>query len=98
MHIRRGDHIKSKKHSPLEAFMKQMKNEIKDHPDCCFFLATDSVSEEEILKREFGERIIVHQKILDRNTEQGIIDAVIDLLCLSSTNKIIGSHYSSFPR
>lgn len=96
LHIRRADNIRSVKHSPLNEFIRMMNIEIEKDNNCRFFLATDSISEEKILKDKFGARIISHPKILDRDKEQGIIDAVVDLCCLASTRKIIGSHFSSF--
>lgn len=96
VHIRRGDNITSIKYSRLSEFIRLMRIETERNENCQFFLATDSPIEEEKLKKEFGKRIITHKKILNRNSEQGIIDAIVDLWCLASTNKIIGSHYSSF--
>jgi len=61
-----------------------------------FFLATDSPEEEQDMKKLFGDRIITFAKKLDRNNPEAIQDALVDLLCLSKTRKIIGSFYSSF--
>jgi hypothetical protein len=96
IHIRRSDNLKSIAHSPVDEFIISMKSELDAVNDCKFFLATDSAEEESKLKRIFGSRIITHKKVLSRNSEQGIIDATIDLLCLASTRKVIGSYFSSF--
>jgi len=96
VHIRRKDNLRSIKHSPLEGFITLMKNEIKHKPETLFFFATDSEEVEKELLDIFNSRIITHKKLLDRNTEAGIQDALIDLFCLSRTKKIFGSHYSSY--
>lgn len=96
IHIRRTDNIKSILNSPDSLFFDKMDNEISLNPNVNFFLATDSADTEENFKLRYKERIIVLQKIRARNSEQGIIDAYIDLLCLSKTAKIYGSYYSSF--
>jgi hypothetical protein len=35
-------------------------------------------------------------KELNRNSQQGITDAVVDMFCLSKTKYIYGSYWSSF--
>jgi hypothetical protein len=96
IHIRRTDNNLSIKYSPLEGFIDLMNMEISRYRDTLFYLATDSSDDETRLKNIFGDRIITHTKILERNTEKGIQDALIDLYCLSKTSKILGSYYSSF--
>jgi hypothetical protein len=96
VHIRRKDNLRSIKHSPLEGFVALMEKEVNNNPETLFFLATDSEEVENTLLEIFKGRIITHKKMLDRNTEAGIQDALIDLFCLSKTRKIFGSHYSSY--
>ena len=45
---------------------------------------------------QFPEEIIVYKKELSREKEEGIKDALVDMLCLSKTSRIIGSFWSSF--
>jgi len=97
IHIRRTDHEKAKIYSPTEDFIKSMQNELDKDPKTLFFLATDDLFEEHIIKSAFGEnRIITYKKELNRNTFLGIQDALVDLYCLSKTKKIYGSYWSSF--
>lgn len=97
IHIRRTDNILSILASPLDAFIDLMKNEIKTNNNANFFVATDSPEEEQTLKSIFPGKIITYDnKYLDRNSPKAIQDALIDMLCLSKTRKIIGSYWSSF--
>ncbi len=97
VHIRRTDNLPSKDTSGTEQFIEAMRKEIEKNRDVTFYLATDDTKEEERLRSCFPDRILSHQnKILDRNSPEGIKDALIDLFCLSRTNKILGSFYSSF--
>lgn len=97
VHIRRTDNIKSIKHSPIRSFIRQMEKELTNNSDTIFYLATDSPNVEHDLHNRFPGKIIIHsKKSLDRNNPDAIKDAVIDLYCLASTKKIIGSYWSSF--
>jgi len=96
VHIRRNDHKKAIQNNPTSWFIKLMKEEIEKDDSVVFFLATDSPEEEQDMKKLFGDRIITFAKKLDRNNPEAIQDALVDLLCLSKTRKIIGSFYSSF--
>lgn len=99
VHIRRTDHGPSIKYSPTSSFVDTMKKQLQE-TDCeTFFVATDDASEDELLKRTFGDRIVTHpKKSRARDHAQAIKDAVIDLYCLSRTDRIIGSAFSSFTR
>lgn len=97
VHIRRTDQKKSIEYSKTENFIDLMKREIEINPSVCFYLATDDMKEEELLRREFPGRILSNSnRMLQRNSQEGMNDAVIDLYCLSYCKKIIGSYWSSF--
>ncbi len=96
VHIRRSDHRISINTSTTEKFIGIMNGCLEADPGTRFFLSTDNPDEENRLVEEFGDRILVTQKELSRNSEQGIVDALVDLFCLGKTRKIIGSYYSSF--
>lgn len=96
IHIRRTDNANSIKYSPLSSFLNYMEEEIAKNRDTKFFLATDSLEVSKTVFDKFGDQIISHDKDLDRNTEKGIQDALIDMYCLSNCIKIVGSYYSSF--
>merc|ERR1712183_1082148 len=62
-----------------------------------FFLATDDPQVERTLRHRYGEKLVVAPKrSLDRNAEEGIQDAFVDLLTLAGGTEIIGSFKSSF--
>jgi hypothetical protein len=97
VHIRRTDNQKSLTYSPTTEFVELMAAEINKDSHTRFFVATDSLLEEEHLRKTFPDRIISYQKkSLDRNDPEAIQDALIDLYCLSKCRKLIGSYYSSF--
>jgi hypothetical protein len=99
VHIRRTDNEKSIKSSQTADFVERMRREVAEDEKVGFFLATDSVEEERTLKREFPGRILTYEKrSLQRDSEQGIVDAYVDYLCLSRTRRIYGSFFSSFSR
>jgi hypothetical protein len=97
VHIRRTDHSTSVRYSPTKEFIKIMKVEIEKNNSAQFFLATDSASTEEKVKKEFPGKVMVYPKnSLDRDTPEAIKGALVDLYCLSMTNKLIGSFGSTF--
>ena len=97
VHVRRKDHSLSIKSSPLSEFKKIMQLEIDRNKNTMFFLSTDSKEVENELIDEFKDRILtLRKKEFSRNSAKGIKDAFVDMLCLSDTNKIIGSYHSTF--
>lgn len=93
VHIRRGDHVKSKTYSPLELFIDAMKQEAESTK---FIIATDSANVKRDLQALFGERVSFPAMSLSRMTRQGMQSALIDFLYLSKSSKILGSYDSSF--
>jgi len=96
IHIRRTDHDRSIKNSPIALFIEKMQGEISVNANTNFFLATDDSEVEKTMFDLFGPKIMTHGKKRSRNTVKGIQDAVVDLYCLSKTSKIMGSYWSSF--
>jgi hypothetical protein len=97
VHIRRTDNENSKKYSSTAKFVEFMSAEIETDDRTKFFVATDSIEEEENLKTIFPDRIITYpKKSLDRNDPIAIQSALIDLYCLSKCRKLLGSYWSSF--
>lgn len=97
VHIRRSDNTIAIANSPLEAFIDRMRGIAESDPSTRFFVATDSPETLAILVRDFGDRIASHPKnTYNRGDSQAIKDALIDLYCLSSCDRIIGSYWSSF--
>ena len=97
VHIRRTDNAVSMGKSTTEQFITLMKKELDAHPDTCFFLATDDMAEERLLRETFPGKIISNpNRTLDRNSVAGMHDALLDLYGLAATQKLIGSYWSSF--
>ncbi len=97
VHIRRADNKKSIENSPLELFIQVMHKEIALNNRTRFFVASDDQAVKSELVTCFGERIILSSlKEANRNTKEGMVNAVVDLYALSRTKKILGSYWSSF--
>lgn len=99
IHIRRTDHVKAIKNSPVSAFVDQMQQLRRECPDVCFYLATDDKEVEGMLAQEF--LLIRHHTFSQektRNTEAGMMDAYVDMLCLSKCDRIYGSFGSTFSK
>ncbi|MBS6396762.1 MAG: hypothetical protein KH452_06380 [Clostridiales bacterium] len=97
VHIRRTDNQPAIGKSSTEAFIRSMQKELAEDPDTMFYLATDDMEEEARLREAFPDRILSNQKrCLQRDSVEGMHDALLDLYCLASTRRIIGSYFSSF--
>jgi hypothetical protein len=97
VHIRRSDNIKSTEFSSTKSFIKQMHLELQRNPRTKFFVATDAPETFSILQAEFGDCIYQHiKRSLSRDDSAAIRDALVDLYCLASCRKLIGSYWSSF--
>lgn len=96
VHIRRTDNVVSIKSSPLESFTNMMDEEIKKNTNTKFYVASDDNNVKETLKLRYSKRIITLMDDTNRNSLEGMKFAVLDLFCLSKTNKIIGSVGSSY--
>ena len=97
IHIRRTDNKPAIGKSSTQAFIDAMQKELSMDPSTMFYLATDDLSEEANLRRVFPDRIISNEtRDLSRDSVNGVKDALLDLMCLSKTDKIIGSYFSSF--
>lgn len=96
VHIRRTDNKLSIEKSPLERFIELMIVEKSRNEKLKFYLSTDSPEAEKIIIEKFPGNVITNKKELRRDRQEGIQDALVDLICLSKTSKIIGSYWSSF--
>ena len=66
--------------------------------DANFYVTTDDRTVEKALRDHFpAEKLIFYEnKVIDRDSKEGIEDATIDMLCLSKSCKILGSFNSTF--
>lgn len=99
VHIRRTDHLAAIRESTLDIFIERMKEAISHKADTQFFLATDDKSVEEELRRVFPNRIHTYEdKIWGRESKNGMESAIVDCLCLSRCEYILGSYQSVFSK
>ena len=97
IHIRKSDHETSKKFSTTDKFVDLINQEIEINPSVTFFLSTDDNTTKESLLTRYPGRISYNEiSDYDRNSSTAVMDAVVDLYCLSKTKKLYGSHHSSF--
>jgi hypothetical protein len=97
IHIRRTDNVEAINGSPTELFVQRMREELQLYPETKFYVASDSRLEKNRMITAFGDRIIVLSDVdTSRNSVRGMQDALVELYVLSRTNKIFGSHQSSY--
>ena len=97
IHIRRTDHQRAIEASGTDAFVKKIDEILEKQGDAKFFLATDDISEEENLKNRYGDKIIVQKnKEWGRAKSSEMKSGIIDCLCLSRCEYILGSYTSVF--
>lgn len=97
IHIRRSDNKLSIKHSPTEKFEEIMCGMLASGYCERFFLSTDSDEVERYMVDKFSDKLVMHPKrTCDRSVDSSIKDAVVDLYCLASCKKVVGSYWSSF--
>ncbi len=97
LHIRRGDHWRATRYSPLSFFVKMIDKHLAKEPITKFFVCSDSHFAREHLKAEYGERICFYDNIdLNRHSTEGMQAALLDFLNLSKTRQIYRSFASSF--
>lgn len=97
VHIRRTDHMDSINMSPTELYKDKMRSIVFRNPDCVFYIATDDQAEMDEINSEF--RCITATKYsrrISRTSDEGIMDAAVDMLCLSRCKKILGAYKSTF--
>jgi hypothetical protein len=95
VHVRRRDLDGTAQ--PLRLFIEEMRHEVERDTRVRFFLATDELAVSKELVDIFGERLLqIEKRSLDRNSPVGIEDALVDLVTLSRTQRILGSYNSSF--
>jgi hypothetical protein len=97
IHIRRTDHRRSIIHSPSYIFWQAMRAALATDPATMFYIASDDERERATAKNYFGAKVICGPATLPgRSTVEGCQGALVDLLCLSRCDRILGSTGSSF--
>ncbi|MDR2547756.1 MAG: hypothetical protein LBC96_09695 [Lachnospiraceae bacterium] len=99
VHIRRTDHLPAKSNSLTSDFEEKISSLLANDEELFFYVAADDIIELRNLQNEYGERIVCQtDAVQGRDSEAGMISAVIDIICLSMTNYIIGSYQSVFSK
>jgi hypothetical protein len=106
VHIRRGDSsfCEWKKYyrvSTINSFIRLIEERLSIRPEANFYLSTDCPETEDLIKSKFKNKVLCQSKPFYLFDDYGLAkpfqkEALIDLICLSKTKKIIGSHWSSF--
>lgn len=96
VHIRRTDNVAAIKNSPMSMYYRERDKALADEPEALFYIASDDEEAKAELKKRYGNIVITHQWTLERNSVQGMKDAVAELYCLARTSKLIGSTNSTY--
>ena len=96
VHIRRTDNAISIAQSPTRLFVDRMQQEIDRNADTTFYLATDSEEDKALITARFGDRVFCSPHRADRNSLEGMREALIELYLLSHTRQVLGSVHSSY--
>ena len=100
VHIRRTDHGTAIKESETKFFVDIINEMLSKSNKRKIFLATDDKQEEDRLREIYGERLVVQKnKAWGRRTGDEMKSGIIDCLCLTRCECILGSCgsvYSSF--
>ncbi len=86
VHIRRTDNRKAIEESPFHGFVESMRKIQKGY----FYLATDDPMVATTLMKTFPNRIHCHEILRNRNTVEGIQEAVVSLYTLAGCSFIFG--------
>lgn len=73
-----------------------MQQEIDCNADTTFYLATDSEEDKALITARFGDRVFCSPHRADRNSLEGMREALIELYLLSHTRQVLGSVHSSY--
>lgn len=96
LHIRRTDHVMSRRHSPDHLWIAAIETAVARDARTRFYLATDDAQLKHQLKARYPERIVAQHCRGTRSDLLGMEEAVIDLFALSRCARLLGSYWSSF--
>ncbi|MDB4433277.1 hypothetical protein N9166_00895 [bacterium] len=104
-HIRRGDTVTGPyshvyRNSPEAAFVEKMKKVVREAPDARIFLATDCEVTEARMKALFPDRLVTYRKpfvpSVYGDAKEGQCEALVEMLLLSRTRRVVGTDGSTF--
>ncbi len=85
-----------RKKSSHKNFIKEMHRLLQENPSLKFYVATDTVKVINRLREEFDNRVTTTERDCDGRDGFCIRYALIDILALGKTKKLLGSNWSSF--
>jgi hypothetical protein len=92
IHIRRTDNERAIQMSPFTMFIERIQQRSTER----FAVFTDDPAAAELLKLQFGERILTFESFRNRVSKNGMIEAAAVFFSLAGRKRILGSAYSSF--
>lgn len=95
-HIRREDHWRNLRYSPLSLFTQIMDQYGKKNVKTTFVLATDSKAVGQLLRRRYGYQLLLLEHDQYRDSIEGVQTALADVLTLAQTEKLYGCSTSCF--
>jgi hypothetical protein len=95
VHIRRGDHWRSTRYSPLALFFRVLDRHCRKEPAIRFFLASDSPEVVRQMRERYGQRILSPAATAESGIT-GAQSALVDVLTLARTRMIYHGFMSSF--
>jgi hypothetical protein len=100
IHVRRTD-LGHQHGESDERLCGRLNKELEDNPAAQFLLCADNPGHVRMLQERYGERIHWRSQHLDETYRRGrrngpVVEAAIDLICLSCTTRILGTRASSF--
>jgi len=97
VHIRTSDFDPYQTHGPLDKWVATLKSIHDADASVKFFVASNSQPVEEVLENELPTCIVRQKdKSYARDDPEGVRHALVDLYCLASCKRLLGSHHSSF--
>ena len=97
VHVRRTDNKNAIAVSTMDGFCHAMEQELQENPQTGFYVASDAKEVQNDLRARFGACVFFQESVpLTRSSRGGMEAALVDLLCLAATAKILGSYWSSF--
>ncbi len=98
MHIRRTDNQMSIKLSPDSLFQNVIEELIEKDDEVKIYIATDDASLWKKLKALYPNQIIDRTVNLSRANENGMRDALLEMIICGNAKKLYGSEWSSFSK
>lgn len=95
-HIRRTDNVVAVKNSTTDKFEERIDRLFDADAGAKVFLCTDDIEVKSHLSAKYGDKIITYESTLNRDSLQGVRDAIAEMWLLSMAKEIYGSYWSSF--